>query len=155
MATETIVKGKDKKGSFKIIIIVLLVIIIALGGVIAYFTLTGKPVSEVIEGIKTKDQGSILLDEMLVNLRYENGTKNYIKISIALAYCDKKQGKVIGASINMIRKIIISDLRSKTAKEMLEEDNNYTIKNKIKEDVNRALDKEIIKDIYFTDMVIQ
>lgn len=155
MASEVVEKSKDKKDSFKLIIIALLVIILSLGGIIAYFAISGKPISEVIEGMKTKEQGSLLLDEMLVNLRNENGTKNYIKISIALAYDEKKQGELIEANINRIRDIIISDLRSNTAKEILEENNNYTIKNRIKEDLNKALGKEVVKDIYFTDMVVQ
>ena len=153
--TDTVDKSTDKKRNFKVIIIALLVIIMALGGVITYFVVTGKPVSELIEGIKTKDQGSILLDEMLVNLKKENGTRNYIKISIALAYDGKKQGKIIESNINKIRDTIITVLRSKTVKDMLEEDNNYTLKSKIIEDINTALEKEVVQDIYFTDMVIQ
>ena len=96
-----------------------------------------------------------MLDEFVVNLKSEGSIKHYLKVKIALMYTEEKQGILIESSVNKIRDVIISNLREKSYKEMLEAENFLTLKKEVIDNLNLAINEDIIKDIYITDIIIQ
>jgi len=151
METEEISK---KKGKGKLMIIILLVIILILISVVGYFLVTGKQISDITKAFESHEEYTVLLDEFVVNLRSENGTKNYLKVEVALMYTDDKQTKTIDKNVNKIRDVIIRNMRSKTSGE-IDGENTATIKKELIGDINSELKGNIIKDVYFANMIIQ
>lgn len=145
----------EKRNSLRLIIIILLVVVILLAGVIGYFLISGNRVSDVLEKLNPPEEHTVLLKEFLVNLKFENNRKNYLKVQIALMYTDKKQTMVIDSNTSKIRDVILFELRKYNADEILDGEAMLSLKKEIMEQLNIALDDEIIKDVYFTDLVIQ
>lgn len=150
-----IVETTHKKRDSRFIIVFLLVVILALTSVIGYFVVSDKGISDIVKIFKNDEEFTILLDEFILNLRSENLAKNYLRINIALMYTEEKHGKVINLNISKIRDIIIKDLGEKNAMEMLDGDNTLKIKKEIIDHINDALGEVIVKDVYFTNLVIQ
>lgn len=148
-------KSTEKKSKLKLVIIILLVVIILLGIVIGYFVISGKKISDIKEKMNPIEEQTVLLNEFLVNLKFENTKKNYLKVRIALMYTDKKQTEVINANNSKIRDLILSELTKRNAEEILNIEAINDLKLEIIKNLNLALDGDIIKDIYFTDMVVQ
>lgn len=151
MATEETSKKKDKG---KLVIIILLVIVLILASVIGYFLVTGKQPSDITKNFESNEEYTVLLDEFVVNLRSENSIKNYLKIEVALMYTEEKQGETINFHVNKIRDIIIRNMRSKTSSE-IDGENTAEIKKELIRDINSELKGNIIKDVYFANMIIQ
>lgn len=151
MATEE----TEKKSKAKLIIISLVVFALVVSFLIGYLIISGKNIPDIVKGMKPDKEYSVLLNEFVVNLSNENSIKNYLKIQIALMYTDKKHGDMINENMNKIRDVIIADLRSKSSSEMLNEDNTSNVKKEIITNINTILKDDIVKDVYFTELVIQ
>lgn len=145
----------EKNNSLRLIIIILLVTVILLAATIGYFLISGKGVSDVIEKMNPEEELTVLLNEFLVNLKFENNRKNYLKVQIALMYTDKKQTLLINSNTSKIRDVILFELRKHNADEILDGEAMLVLKKEIMQQLNVALEADIIKDVYFTDLVIQ
>ncbi len=145
----------EKKSKLGLIIIILLVIVILMTTVIGYFLISGTRVSDIVEKMNPEEQNTVLLKEFLVNLKFENNRKNYLKVQIALMYTDKKQMLLIDSNTSKIRDVILFELRKYNAEEILVGDAMIKLKEDIIRELNIALEADIIKDVYFTDLVIQ
>lgn len=147
------IKGKGR--SKKILIIALLVVILLLLAVIAYFVLPKGTIGAVKNALASKDEFTLNLDEFIVNLKSESRTKAYLKTTVSLMYTDKKSIKTVDSSVSKMKDIVLNNLRVKTAEEMLDVEETNKLKEKIIEDINTALKSEIIKEVYFTSLVVQ
>lgn len=147
-------KNKSKS-KLKIIIIIIIVLVLVVGSIVGYMVVTGKQKADIIKMFVSHDENTILLDEFVVNLRSDNGLKNYLKIQMALMFTDGKKLELINSNVNKIRDIIINELREKTSQDILATESINTIKKDILDKVNIALKEEIIKDIYFVNFIIQ
>lgn len=148
-------KGKKKMGKSKLIIIILLVAILVGVGITAYLMISGKSFKDAKGMIESEDEYTIPLDEFVTNLQNQEKGKNYLKIQVALMYTDKKDAEIIESNINKIRDIILNDIREKTSSQILEVKNTPVLKEKMMVKLNDALGKKIIKDIYFTNLIVQ
>lgn len=148
-------KNTEKKSNLRLIIIILLVVVIVLTTVIGYFLISGQQVSDVMEKLNPTEEHTVLLKEFLVNLKFENNRKNYLKVQLALMYTDKKQMMVIDSNTSKIRDVILFELRKYNAEEILDSEEMVELKKNIIQNLNIALDGDIIKDVYVTDLVIQ
>ena len=148
-------KKIEKKSNLKLMIIILLVVVVLLMAVIGYFLMSGNQVSDVLEKLNPPQEHTILLNEFLVNLKFENNRKNYLKVQIALMYTDKKQTLLINSNTSKIRDVILFELRKHNADEILDGEAMLVLKKEIMQQLNVALEADIIKDVYFTDLVIQ
>lgn len=146
-------KSKNKT---RIIIAVSLITVLILGLFIGYLLLSDSRISFIIKELKSADEYTLPLEEFVVNLHSENGlSKNYLKVEIALMYKVKKHEKVINANINKIRDVIINDFMKKSAHDILDANNIPKIKDEIMRNINDELPEDIVKDVYFTNLVIQ
>lgn len=141
---------------FKIVVIILLVLVLVLLSFIGYFTVSEAaqlPTFNIFSN--ANDENTILLEEFLVNLNVEGNQRNYIKTKIALMYTDKDGDEIINSNMLKIRDTIINDLRRMTSEDILNGENTSGLKISLIESINAVLDKNIIKEIYFSDLIIQ
>ena len=149
------IEPTEVKSKSKIIIIILLAIIVALSGVIAYIIISDNQLSDIMQEFMEKEEFTTSLDEFVVNLKTNNRVQHYLKVKIALMYTDKKESKAIEGSINKIRDVILTDLREKTYEDIINGEKTIDIKKDLLEKINTALNSDIIKDLYITDLIVQ
>ena len=70
-------------------------------------------------------------------------------------YTDEKYGDEINTSINKIREVVITNLREKTASDLLNDDVVTNLKSDIKGDINSFLNVVEVEDIFITDIIVQ
>lgn len=148
-------ENSGKKSKSKFIIIGLLIVIILMVGVSVFFLVSDKSMADIKSKFQSKDEYTILLDEFVTNLKNEDRGKNYLKIQVALMYTDKKDAPAIEANTSKIRDIILNDLRGKGADEILEVEKTGELKTQILDKLNESLGEGAIKEIYFTNLVVQ
>ena len=127
----------------KFIIFLLIVAILAGGGV--YFFMSSRTVPKE-EPIKL---ANLDLQESLIKLSDEN---SYIKTSITLSYDESEEN--IDSRVPLIRDTIIQYFMSKSSNDF----NGETLE-KLKEElikkINTNIGTDIVKQIYFTNLVVQ
>lgn len=144
-----------KKSKSKLIIIILLIIIVIAVVVAAFFIISDKSSKDVKSMFESKEEYTILLDEFITNLKTDDKGKKFLKVQVALMYKDKKNTEIINTNVSKIRDIIVNDLREKTAEEVLAVEKTGELKNNIIEKVNASLDKKIVEEVYFTNLIVQ
>lgn len=152
-----ITNEKDSSRGLKIIIAILLLLMAMVIFLVGFILVKGggsADISDIFKG-EIKEE-TYDLEEFVVNLQPENGrTKNYAKIKVSLMYNQSKDGKILEEHTSKIRDKVTNILRAKTATEMIKIENIEDIKISLKEEINKSLGKDIVKDVYITDIVIQ
>ncbi len=170
----------EKKGGSNIaliIIIVLLFLLLIGGGIAAYLLLSdsededmikqsvasSKDVSAKESPIKKKrkklkdllEVGPMYpMDQFVVNLLSENGSR-YLKTTINLEMDKQELSAELDKKKAIIRDIIIRVLSSKTFEEISTIKGKERLKDEIVEKINEILVDGEIRNIFFTDFVIQ
>ena len=167
------VEKKPKGNMVLIIVIVLLVVLLIGGGAAAFFLLgshdeaasTGAPAQQEVKAEKKKSSSKKSTDHLaigpmypmaqfVVNLLSESGNR-FLKVAVDLELSDVKLQPEMDHKKSLIRDIIIRTFSSKT----FEEISTLKGKDKLKEDVldkiNENLSDGQVKNIYFTDFVVQ
>ena len=148
-------KEVKKKSKSKLIIIILLVVIIAIVAASAFFIISDKSFKDIKASFVSQDEYTLLLDEFVTNLQTEQKGKNYLKIQVALMYKDKKNIEIIDSNLNKIRDIVLNDLREKTPEQILKVEETPEVKKQLIKKLNDSLGKDIIKEVYFTNLIVQ
>lgn len=148
-------KGSNQK--FKIAVIGILLILIVTISVVGFLLIKNDRIVIFNKIQNNPEEYTKLLDEFVVNLKPEDTNKrnSYLKLQVALMYTEPKKEEFINKNINKIRDRITYQLRCKTASEMRDVEKEIELKNSMKDDINKSLNEDIIKDIYFTDIVVQ
>lgn len=146
---------EKKKKSKVILIIILLVLLLISASVVGYLYMRNKQVSDIIKVFKPEREYTILLNQFIVNLQSENDRKGYFKVQLALMYTDKKAGEIIISNDSKIRDVILNNILEKSPEDILDKENILRFKKDIISKVNMALGEDIVKDVYFTDFIIQ
>jgi flagellar FliL protein len=163
-------KGK-KKNLLLFIVIGVLVLLLIGGGLLAFFLLSGDDAQpqqmppqqqqQAAGGGGATTNSALLsvgpmypLDQFIVNLMTQGG-KRYLKATITLELSDEAMVSEIEKKHAVIRDILIGAMSSKTVEEI----STSRGKNKLKEEliarVNEVLTDGYIKNMFFTDFVIQ
>jgi len=161
--------GEEKKeGGSKlllIVIIVLLLLLLIIGGLVAYFLLSGGDDEEQKEEPKKVEKkkkvsemteiGPIYpLDRFIVNL-VSNNANRYLKCKIDLELDSPELQQEIDKKLPAIRDLIIRILSSKTVEEIQTAKGKEKLKEEIKRKINQMLDTGEVRNVYFTEFVIQ
>ncbi len=177
MAEEKTEETETKKSGSKlvlIIIIVLLLLILIGGGLAAYFLLSdnGDQQTNSVQNSPqtTKQQtkarsiarneslmqiGPIYpLDQFIVNLLSENGTR-FLKIKMDLELSDPKLTAELDKKKPLIRDIVIRTLTSKTFQEVSTGRGKEKLKDELVDRINSVLADGTIRNIFFTEFVVQ
>lgn len=145
----------EKKSNGLKIIIILLVLILIATLVVGFLYIRKKEKAGGVEAAKPIDENTYQLEEFLVNLKSEGNIPSYLKIKIALMYPNKKDETKLEENVDKIRDIINDQLRVRTSKQVLDTDKVQELKTHMIGAINESLGKEVVLDVYFTDIVVQ
>ncbi len=156
---------KAKKGlPVKLIILVLLVFILAGGGFFAFKSgmldkLLGKGEKEVqakkTEEVAKPDIGPIYpMDTFIVNLMDPMG-KRYLKVTMQLELAKEEMRVEMDKRLPQLRDAILTLLSSKSFKDISDLSGKYQLRAEILASLNRYLKTGKIKNVYFTEFIVQ
>ncbi|MBC8590292.1 flagellar basal body-associated FliL family protein [Wansuia hejianensis] len=146
---------KDTNNKFRVITIALLVLILALIAVIGFLLLPKNQSFDMGKLFEKENEHTLLLDEFVVNLRSEKGSRHYLKVEISLMFTKDGQAKVLEESKDKVRDVILKKLREKSYEELIDVDYTNELKEELENAINVTLKDEIVKEVYFTNLVIQ
>jgi flagellar FliL protein len=148
---------KPKFGlDIKIIVIGLIIFLVAMGA--SYFlmkSLMAPLMPKVETNSKTNLETATLVGvpEFTTNISDVAGNR-YLKVEVSVELGDKKNAESIKTFMPIIRDSILTILTSKTVAD-LDVRNRGNIKQEIQNDLNSKLGKDYIKNIYFTNFIMQ
>ena len=165
---ETEEQEEKKEGGSKlllIVIIVLLLLLLVIGGLVAYFLLSSSPKKDnqqpTPQEVKKHKVSSLTkmgpiypLDPFTVNLVSSNADR-YLKCKIDFELDSPALQKEVDQKLPAIRDMIISILSSKSVEEIQTAKGKQKLKDEIKRKVNSILTTGEIRNVYFTEFVIQ
>ena len=147
-----------------IVIIVLLLVLLVVGGLVAYFLLSGGDEEEQVEPQKVEKKKKVSnmteigpiypLDGFIVNL-LSNNSSRYLKCKIDLELDAPELQEEVDKKLPAIRDLIIRILSSKTVEEIQTSKGKEKLKEEIKRKINEMLTTGEIRNVYFTEFVIQ
>ncbi len=170
---EEVVEKKSGGNMVLIIVIVLLVILLIGGGLVAYFLLSGSDEAAATDATAQKQTKSMPakritkrdtdyltvgpmypMSQFIVNLLSENGSR-FLKTTINLELDKPELSAELDKKKPLIRDIIIRVLSSKTFEEVSTMKGKSRLKDEIVSKINNVLTDGQIKNIFFTDFVVQ
>ena len=175
---EEVEEKKAKKGgngALMIIIIAIFVLLLVIGGLVAFLMLSSDEPKDanMVAPAQTQTQaapaqnkakrggndysnmGPIYpLDQFVVNLLSENGSR-FLKTKIDMEQSDEILTAELDKKKALLRDIIIRTLSSKTYEEVSTAKGKDRLKDEIVGKLNEVLNDGYIKNIFFTDFVVQ
>ena len=148
----------SSSGKRKIILALALVFILLLaGGGGAYYWFFLRQAGE--EGKTAAEEErlrAITLSSFTVNLA-DAGSRRFLRTTIALEYSGSGNDveRALLEKEHRVRDAIIGVLRSKTVAEINNQEKTVQLRQELVEAVNRVLEKNQIRDVYFRDFIIQ
>lgn len=172
--TEEGTEAEGKKKSILLFIVIgVLVLLLIGGGLLAFFLLSGDepqaqqmppPQAQAAGGGAPSGgatQSSLLtvgpmypLDQFIVNLMTQGG-KRYLKATITLELSDEAMVPEIEKKHAVIRDILIGAMSSKTVEEISTNRGKAKLKEELIARLNEVLTDGFVKNMFFTDFVIQ
>jgi len=168
-----VVVEKKAKGNMVLIIIVVILVVLLVGGGAAAFLLLGNNNDEVAAPANSSHQNVTTekkrakkstdhlvigpmypMAQFVVNLLSESGNR-YLKVSIDLELSDAKLQPEMDHKKSLIRDIIIRIFSSKTFEEISTLKGKDKLKEEVLDKINENLSDGQVKNIYFTDFVVQ
>jgi flagellar FliL protein len=162
-------KETQKKKKKPILLIAVIIAVLIAGGAFAFFFLNkGSSNSAKNAQIQSATSESIMNDKnvhiknlpsMIVNLADPSGDR-YLKISLALVMNGKEKPKASESSGDtledaIIKNAVITVISTKTSDTLLTLSGKEELKKQLIKAINNALGKDEVRDIYFTDFIIQ
>jgi flagellar FliL protein len=165
---------KKPKGNMVLIIVIVLLVVLLIGGGAAAFLLLGGSHDEaaaaadsgahqetkVVKKSTKKSTDHLVVGPMypmaqfVVNLLSESGNR-FLKVSIDLELSDVKLQPEMDHKKSLIRDIIIRTFSSKTFEEISTLKGKDKLKEEVLDKINENLSDGQVKNIYFTDFVVQ
>jgi flagellar protein FliL len=155
---------EEKKGSpLKFIIIGIIVVILGVGGFLAWMLFFSggdeMPADEAAianeAAVKENTMGNTFpMDTFVVNLN-DPGGKRYLKTKIELEYFDELLGEELKQRLPQLRDVILLLLSSKSLDEIQGMEGKTALRRELIQRINQALKTAKVRNIYFTQFVIQ
>lgn len=151
-------KPPAKGGSKKILILIGgILLLLGIGGFFGYTMFFAKEKSkggkEAIKEAKGKEKMVILpMEPFILNLADPG---RHLKVAIQLELNDEKDEAKVKERIPKLRDIIIMLLSSKTTDAVSSPEGKFQLKDEILLRANQAMEKEMFRNVYFTDFVMQ
>ncbi|MBI5634186.1 MAG: flagellar basal body-associated FliL family protein [Nitrospirae bacterium] len=151
-------KPAAKGGKKKLMIIVLAAILVlgGAGGFVGYRMLSQKGEKAGEEGGHKKEGETktalVAVDPFVVNLT-EHG--RYLKVTLQLELSDATQQPSVAEKMPNIRDAIITLLSSKSAETVSGPEGKIQLKDELLLRTNQAVGKDLFKNLYFTEFVMQ
>lgn len=157
MAEETTTEVKPKIGmDIKIILVGLVIFLVAMGA--SYFLMKSLitplvPKAETTSKQSLETATLVAVPEFTTNISDAAGNR-YLKVEVSVELGDKKNAESVKTFMPIIRDSILTIISSKTIAD-LDVRNRENIKKEIQTDLNKKLGKDYIKNIYFTNFIMQ
>lgn len=164
---------KKPKGNMVLIVVIVLLVVLLVGGGAAAFLLLGghgeesaKAAPAQQEVVKTEKKSSkkstdhlvigpmYPMAQFVVNLLSESGNR-FLKVAVDLELSDPKLQPEMDRKKSLIRDIIIRTFSSKTFEEISTLKGKDKLKDEVLDKINENLSDGQVKNIYFTDFVVQ
>jgi flagellar FliL protein len=156
---------EEKKGSpLKLIIIVVAVVVLAGAGFVAWkLFLAPTPDDLGLEALPTAEEEAELEDAMsqtyamdtfVVNLN-DPGGKRYLKTNIELEYVSETLTEELTRRLPQLRDLILLLLSSKSLDDIQSVDGKIALRRELIQRINQTLTSGKIRNLYFTQFVIQ
>lgn len=152
---------EKKGGRGKLLLIVGVGVLIAGGGAGAWFGLlrghraADAKTEEPAEAMKLPEHGALIaLDPFIVNLGDEDKAR-YLKTTLQLEFYDAKVPDVFPTLVPQIRDLLITLFSSRTFAEVRTSEGKAQLREDAINRINRALNKDLVKAVYFTEFVVQ
>lgn len=151
------------KFPLKWIILGVVVLVLAGGGYVGWTMLnpqsnqTGADGGQApdAEAVKEMEVGAMFdMDPFVVNLN-EAGGKRYLKSKIEIEYVGDKVRLELTNRLPQLRDVILLHLSSKTLDEIRSVDGKIELKNALIKRINQVLKQGNVRNLYFTQFVIQ
>lgn len=163
---EELAQQEKKKKEINIGVVLPLILVLAVVGSVIGTIVTMKfilPPQTVQVSAKTTGTGKIEddqivvpLDEFLVNLAKESDQQQYMRITISVLVDDEGDSAEVEKNMALIRDSIVNVLRQKKASDILDAPEGFgEWKKELKDAINADYGKDIIRDVFITDYVIQ
>jgi flagellar FliL protein len=148
---------EPKKGSKKMLIVIIAgsIILTVAAGFVTYTQFIAKGKSG--DGHKkeeTKDTKATLvsLEPFVLNLA-EQG--RFLKVSMQFELADQSDQQLFADSTPQIRDSVITLMSSKSAESVSSAEGKFQLKDELLLRTNQALGKDVLKNLYFTEFVMQ
>ena len=151
------------KFPLKWIIIGVVVLVLAGGGYVGWTMLNPQPDQTGADGgqapdteaVKEIEVGAMFdMDPFVVNLN-EAGGKRYLKSKIEIEFVGEDVRKELTNRLPQLRDVVLLHLSSKTLDEIRSVDGKIELKNALIKRINQVLKQGKIRNLYFTQFVIQ
>ncbi len=107
---------------------------------------------------QSEEMGPVLSlgNDILVNIRSEEGMEHFLKTNIVLELDNgEKTAEEVTKRIPQIRDLIINVLASKTKEKIIEKEGKDQVRSEIINNINQLMTIGKIRNIYFQDFIIQ
>lgn len=94
-------------------------------------------------------------EEIVVNIKSEEGFEHYLKIKVTLETDGEKTQAEVNKRVPQIRDLIISIVSSKTKEKISEKEGKDLVRSEIINSINQSLSKGKVRRVFFEDFVIQ
>lgn len=161
MAEESAEAEAPKGGRGKLLIIVAAVVVLGGGGAAAWFLgfiPHGAPKAEAKEE-ETKEHkpavGALMaLDPFIANLADEDG-KRYLKATLQVEFFEDKVPEEFAARVPQMRDLLLTLFTSKLFSEIRTPQGKAILRDEIINRMNRTLNHDLVKAVYFTEFIVQ
>jgi len=154
-----------KGGKGRLVIIAGAVVLLAGGGGAAWWfgflphvgkTKSAEAASEdeAVKGVKPHAATLLALDPFIANLADEDG-RRYLKASIQIELFDPAAQELINAHTPQMRDLLLTLFTSKQFAEIRTPQGKAVLRDEIINRMNRALGRDAVKAVYFTEFIVQ
>lgn len=134
----------------------LILVVLASQGILAYQIVDknyGK-VYEMVDEITAPEEGSYLLEELIVNPSGTNGQR-FLVVEISLELYDETHVKLIEAEKEQIKHNMLEVLSSRTVTELSKISVREQLRSELAAVTNEAIGKRSVRNLYYTKYVMQ
>lgn len=151
---EPVKKGFGKK---KLIIIAAVAIVVLIGGGFFAYTMFFSGKDKAADGQQKAEKSKVKtammpLEPFILNLA-EHG--RFLKLTIQLELNDAATQPAVTEKIPQLRDAIITLVSSKSAESLSSPEGKFLLKDEILLRANQAIGKDVFKNLYFTEFVMQ
>jgi flagellar FliL protein len=105
---------------------------------------------------ESADSGIIVgLEEIIVTLQSDDEVPSYLRINVNLEVKDQATSDLVVTRLPQLRDVVIRALSAKRAQDLITPDGNLATRAEIMRELAAKLPKDSLRDIYFSDLVIQ
>ena len=161
MATEEAVKETEEvqpppKSKLKLIVLASTVLLLGVGGFFGWKWYAGRILAS--ETTQKPEEMNIVypLKSFIVNLADKKGVgKRYLKLTLEVEVAGEEQRALVNHKVPQLRDTILLMLSSRTIEEITSMEAKLELKQVLLARMNRAIGKNVIQRLYFTEFVVQ